>query len=51
LIGARGATFSGGALVLSASLLTLWCVPAVYRFRSERRMTKKTIVVNSESGT
>ncbi|HWP58010.1 MAG TPA: MFS transporter [Candidatus Acidoferrales bacterium] len=34
LIGARQATFFGGALVLLASLLTVWRVPSLYRFHS-----------------
>ncbi len=38
LIGAPTATFFGGLLVLSASLLTVWRVPAVYRFHSREQM-------------
>jgi MFS family permease len=34
LLGARETTFLGGSLVLFASLLTVWRVPAIYRFRS-----------------
>jgi MFS-type transporter involved in bile tolerance (Atg22 family) len=37
LIGAREATFFGGSLVLCASLLTVWRVPSVYRFRSKEQ--------------
>ena len=37
-IGAREATFFGGLLVLSASLLTVWRVPAVYRFHSRTQL-------------
>src|SRR5262245_1565279 len=38
VIGAREATFFGGLLVLSASLLTVWRVPAVYRFHSRTQL-------------
>jgi MFS-type transporter involved in bile tolerance (Atg22 family) len=38
LIGAREATFFGGLLVLCASLLTVWRVPAVYRYHSRARV-------------
>ncbi len=34
LLGPRETTFLGGALVLCASVLTVWQVPAVYRFRT-----------------
>jgi MFS family permease len=36
LIGAREATFLGGAIVLCASLLTAWRVPDVHRFSRQR---------------
>lgn len=35
LLGARETTFLGGSLVLCASLLTVWRVPEIYRFRSK----------------
>ena len=49
LIGARGATSFGGALVLCASLFTVWCVPAVYRFRPEKEMRDNSVGVENES--
>src|ERR1044072_3013373 len=38
LVGARETTFMGGSLVLCASLITIWRVPAVYRFRARSQM-------------
>jgi MFS-type transporter involved in bile tolerance (Atg22 family) len=38
LVGARETTFMGGSLVLCASLITIWRVPAVYRFRAKSQM-------------
>ncbi len=49
LIGAPNATFFGGALVLCASLFTLWCVPAVYRFRTKKQMTEDAVSLEHES--
>ena len=48
LIGAREATFFGGCLVLCASLLTVWRVPAVYRFRSKEQATRDVREVKRE---
>jgi len=39
VIGARETTFFGGSLVLCASLLTVWRVPAIYRFRTKTQGT------------
>jgi MFS family permease len=36
VLGARETTFLGGSLVLCASLLTVWRVPAIFRFRTKK---------------
>jgi MFS family permease len=48
LLGARETTFLGGALVLCASLLTAWRVPAVYRFRSKAQVVPEVRGVNKD---
>ena len=43
VLGARETTFLGGSLVLCASLLTVWRVPAIYRFRAKTQVAAKVI--------
>lgn len=43
ILGAREATFLGGSLVLCASLLTVWRVPAIYRFRAKTQVAAKVV--------
>jgi MFS-type transporter involved in bile tolerance (Atg22 family) len=38
VLGARETTFLGGSLVLCASLLTVWRVPAIFRFRTKKQV-------------
>jgi MFS family permease len=48
VIGARETTFLGGSLVLCASLLTVWRVPAIYRFLSKALVAAEVGGVNRE---
>jgi MFS family permease len=48
LLGARETTFLGGSLVLCASLLTVWRVPAIYRFRSKTQVAAEVRGPNRE---
>ena len=43
VIGARETTFLGRTLVLCASLLTVWRVPAVYRFRTKTQAAAEIV--------
>jgi MFS family permease len=48
LIGARETTFLGGSLVLCASLLTVWRVPAIYRFRTKTQAAAEIVGRNKK---